>query len=108
MCLTLAPGGIASARYYPESQSSHNFGPHVVWYAGGRNYAVKGVKALPLGKYNVMFGGGAAKLIVRSGQLSPSAEDAQKFNTLFGFRYTNAKHRTDPVADNPIISILSG
>ena len=106
MSISLAPPRIALSRFYPYGEHSHNFAPHIVWYEGGRNIAVKGIDHLTGGQYSLMFGGNACKLVVRHGQVK-APPPPQEIQSRFHIRFTNAKYHSDPVTGANIVRIIA-
>jgi hypothetical protein len=106
MSVTLSAEGVAVARFHPDGHSEHNFGPHVVWYAGGRNMSVKGIDHLPTGRYSLVFGDNAA--IVRSDRIGLSGQGEQISRSLFQLKVTAAKYHVEPVIETEIVRVVEG
>jgi len=99
MAVSLTPSAAVSARCYGDGDEPWNWGPHLLWYYGGRSFSVADVQALPSGNYALAFGGGPTpiKLVVSSAatHLSLSPLSAQKLMTRFKVRLADAKHRIE-------------
>jgi len=106
MSVSLDPLRTAVSRFHPYGKHPHNFAPHVVWYEGGRNFAVTGVDYLTAGQYRLVFGGDACAVVVRPGpEIGPPPSQESLAN--FDFRFTNAKYHSEPVTETSIVKIVA-
>ena len=106
MSISLAPSRIAISRFHPYGEHPHNFAPHVVWYEGGRNFAVRGIDHLTSGQYSLVFGGDTGVLVVRPG-LGIGHPPSEEILAKFDLRFTAAKYHSEPVTDTDIVKIVS-
>ena len=106
MSISLAPPMTAVSRFHPEKGHAHNFAPHVVWYEGGRNYAVKGIDHLTEGRYSLVFGGNTCNVAVRHGTVI-TPPPVHEINPKFEFRFTDAQYHSEPVTESTIVKIVA-
>jgi hypothetical protein len=108
MAVGILPNRATVARYHPSSGAAMYFGPNVVWYHGGRNWAVKDMHALPSGEYALAVGGDAGTRIVVG--LGPGEVDESKkletHTSMANIRMMEARHRNDPIGHSDIFGIV--
>jgi len=106
MSISLAPPMTAVSRFHPDKGHAHNFAPHVVWYEGGRNYAVHGIDHLTEGHYSLVFGENVCNVAVRQGTVI-TPPPAHEIFSRFNFRFTDAQYHSEPVTESTIVKIVS-
>ena len=113
MVVTLHPGRVARATYYPAESDPHSFGPVIVWNTGTHNAAFADADVLPGGGYPVVFGGGESAVRIAVGQ-SPmlsgpnramSKESPMELRGMF--RFSELKHGTPSSDSSRLVSFLS-
>lgn len=105
MSVSLVPPRTAVSRFHPYGAHPHNFAPHVVWYEGGRNFAVRGIDHLPSGQYSLVFGGDACAIVVRPGR-GVGSPSTQEIIARFYLQFTEARYHSEPVTESSIVKIV--